>query len=57
MLQEEYLFLYFLADHSLIFAIDSVSHQLLAIGTRNQLLMEQKRCIFKQTRSFAQNLP
>ena len=31
----------------------SVTHQLSVISMHNQLLMEQKQCIFKQTHSFA----
>ena len=35
----------------------SASQQLLVISMHNQLSMEQKWCLFKQTRLFAPNLP
>ena len=37
-------------------SVCSVSHQLSVICTRNQLSMEEKRCIFKKTCWFVGNL-
>ena len=39
-----------------IIIICSVKHQFSDIGLCNQLLMKHKRCILKQTRSFAGNI-
>jgi len=39
------------------FHLYSVIYQLLDIGSHNQLLIEQTWCVYKQTRSFTQNVP
>ena len=43
-------------DYTIMSDLYSIGHQLSVIGPRNQLSMEQKQCIFKQTHLFVPNL-